>query len=877
MYAPRNETLAESIYKDIEENEYLLELYDSLLHNYSCRLLHVNKADDPVNKEDALRFADILSKSTYPGKSDQHKVWGQEIAILLQILYPDDPVVKYYLGSVLSSAGNYRGLQSDIMKGFEIVDVMDGIYYSYDKSQMLIPGNEDRYFFHDQKAVYKELDGKLFSYSGPTSMGKSFVAQTYIIQQIESGAHRNFAILVPTKALINEVRGNLIEALKDKLRETNYRIVTNSGDIALKQSHYFVFVMTPERMNYMLTERQDLSLSFLFVDEAHKISEKSGRSAYYWKILEQLARRGNFPTVIFASPNTPNPELYFDLVPEEYRKGVKKIVSKYSPVCQFKYFIDMVDRKMFYYDEHVSDYFEIGHIHRIHRLPDIITRISGESQSIIYCSSRQQVIDYAVEFARNVKTSTNDKLRKLSDEIKREVHDDCFLADLVEKGVAYHVGYLPANIRLKIEKNFEEGNLRTIFCTSTLIEGVNLPADNLFITSYKNGLSDMNEVQFRNLVGRVGRIKYNLYGNVFFVRNNPSHDRDKYINLMEKEIPAQVLATDIPKLKRSMKKMVEDLSNGDTRLSSVMDDKHVSREEYDAVRKFSLILSRDIASDTASPLVQETSEYMSSSQFEQIKANYPLEKTNDDITLSYDQAVNLKKMIRSDRWMKGYPELGENDRVNFDEVVAFLIELRETFLWDDYEKRMMEKEGIDNRDSLLRWYATILLRWIRGFGLKQIIESSLTYKANHPGTGVFSGRQFIAEYYDKNNKHHRNYVIAETMWVIENIILYNISSYFRKYSLEYKEYHNVDHFDNDWYEYVEYGTTNKVTIFLQQLGFSREASTYIMQQSNRRKYLLEDDPDNIRIRKSILVCDDSGVATEAEDIQFNAPEYFIDS
>ena len=499
MYAPRNETLAESIYKDIEENEYLLELYDSLLHNYSCRLLHVNKADDPVNKEDALRFADILSKSTYPGKSDQHKVWGQEIAILLQILYPDDPVVKYYLGSVLSSAGNYRGLQSDIMKGFEIVDVMDGIYYSYDKSQMLIPGNEDRYFFHDQKAVYKELDGKLFSYSGPTSMGKSFVAQTYIIQQIESGAHRNFAILVPTKALINEVRGNLIEALKDKLKETNYRVVTNSGDIALKQSHYFVFVMTPERMNYMLTERQDLSLSFLFVDEAHKISEKSGRAAYYWKILEQLARRGNFPTVIFASPNTPNPELYFDLVPEKYRKGVKQIASKYSPVCQFKYFIDMVDRKMFYYDEHVSDYFEISRIHRIHRLPDIITRIRGDSQSIIYCSSRQQVIDYAVEFARSLRTSTNDKLRKLSDEIKREVHDDCFLADLVEKGVAYHVGYLPANIRLKIEKNFEEGNLRTIFCTSTLIEGVNLPADNLFITSYKTGLSDMNEVQFRNL------------------------------------------------------------------------------------------------------------------------------------------------------------------------------------------------------------------------------------------------------------------------------------------------------------------------------------------------------------------------------------------
>jgi len=498
---------------------------------------------------------------------------------------------------------------------------------------------------------------------------------------------------ISAEKLSNGIKNYILPIIKDSKKEA---IIFEIRDV----------LRNDETINWDTTERQDLSLSFLFVDEAHKISEKSGRAAYYWKILEQLARRGNFPTVIFASPNTPNPELYFDLVPEEYRKGVKKIASKYSPVCQFKYFIDMIDRKLFYYDEHVSDYFEIGHIHRIHRLPDIITRISGDSQSIIYCSSRQQVIDYAVEFARSLRTSTNDKLRKLSDEIKREVHDDCFLADLVEKGVAYHVGYLPANIRLKIEKNFEEGNLRTIFCTSTLIEGVNLPADNLFITSYKNGLSDMNEVQFRNLVGRVGRIKYNLYGNVFFVRNNPSHDRDKYINLMEKEIPDQVLATDIPKLKRSMKKMVEDLSNGDTRLSSVMDDKHVSREEYDAVRKFSLILSRDIASETASPLVQETSEYMSSSQFEQIKANYPLEKTNDDITLSYDQAVNLKKMIRSNRWMKGYPELGENDRVNFDEVVAFLIELRETFLWDDYEKRMMEKEGITHGILQKLWHGT---------------------------------------------------------------------------------------------------------------------------------------------------------------------------
>ena len=73
------------------------------------------------------------------------------------------------------------------------------------------------------------------------------------------------------------------------------------------------------------------------------------------------------------------------------------------------------------------------------------------------------------------------------------------------------------NQKWRIRKNFEEGNLRTIFCTSTLIEGVNLPADNLFITDNKIFRSEMEPVDFRNLIGRVGRISFNLYGNVYFV------------------------------------------------------------------------------------------------------------------------------------------------------------------------------------------------------------------------------------------------------------------------------------------------------------------------------------------------------------------------
>lgn len=85
----------------------------------------------------------------------------------------------------------------------------------------------------------------------------------------------------------------------------------------------------------------------------------------------------------------------------------------------------------------------------------------------------------------------------------------------------------------------------------------------------------------------------------------------------------------------------------------------------------------------------------------------------------------------------------------------------------------------------------------------------------------------------------------------------------------------MDHFDNDWYEYVEYGTTNPNMIFFQQNGFSREASIYIQRQPNFSKYVTEVDGIK-KIKRSILSCGNLGVETEAQDIQFNIPELFVD-
>ncbi len=233
---------------------------------------------------------------------------------------------------------------------------------------------------------------------------------TYIQQQIENGSRENFAILVPTKALINEVRSNMIGVLQDKLKVLNYRVVTASGDLVLQQKHHFIFIMTPERLLHMMIERENIKIDFLFIDEAHKISARGGRSSYYYKVLTQLQKMRELPTVIFASPNIPNPEVYMKIIPGIQQEQMKKLISKFAPVCQFKYFINVPERSGYSYNDYSKQFDRCYTLPEGHELWNIVATVGQDKQNVVYCSSRRSVLEQAVKYARNFAPKNNRRL-----------------------------------------------------------------------------------------------------------------------------------------------------------------------------------------------------------------------------------------------------------------------------------------------------------------------------------------------------------------------------------------------------------------------------------------------------------------------------------
>ena len=102
--------------------------------------------------------------------------------------------------------------------------------------------------------------------------------------------------------------------------------------------------------------------------------------------------------------------------------------------------------------------------------------------------------------------------------IRTAIHEQYSLAQVLRRGIAFHYGNIPLIVRNEIENCFKEGHIKHLICTSTLIEGVNLPCRSIFMRGPKKGRArPMNESDFWNLAGRADRWGKEFQGNIVCV------------------------------------------------------------------------------------------------------------------------------------------------------------------------------------------------------------------------------------------------------------------------------------------------------------------------------------------------------------------------
>ena len=500
-------------------DSYLDELTRKLEYKYAHIFLY--QKDDILLTEkefdDVLRFADILSRSDKAdGRNKAYK-----IVSLLYDVYKDNVQFQYYANSILTKLGNFASL-SIAVGNSEIVDTIEtALEKQIKKTYQKVPFN-DLVFTDSQYKLFEAMkDSNHYSFSGPTSFGKSFIMDAFI-QYIITERHGidNIVILVPTRALINQVTARLKKTITNK----NYKVLAHPVVPMIYRNRMlkYVFVFTPERLISYLGEKENPVINYMFVDEAHKIiAEKDSRSPlYYHAIL--LAERKSIK-LYFASPNIPNAHVFLQL----FEKSIdEQMIIKESPVAQNRFFIDYVEGKGRMFTETGEDiiFQDLGKKEQDY-VGKLLRKLGKNCKNIVYCNTVADTIDFALKFSKGLPEQNDARIDSLIELIKSYIHKDYFLIDCLKKGVAFHFGRLPQRIRERIERLFEEKVIDYMFCTSTLLEGVNLPAKNIFIFSNAIGNSKFSDVDFWNLAGRAGRLSKELSGNIICVRIEDKKNR----------------------------------------------------------------------------------------------------------------------------------------------------------------------------------------------------------------------------------------------------------------------------------------------------------------------------------------------------------------
>lgn len=815
--------MIEHLANDILQDEYFI-----MLNNKAAKLLANNLFSENGNNikltekelSDTLRFADILSNSINPKARNK----AYQIITLLNEDYKTNPYYQTFSHSVLAKLGNFPGIEflkkennnSELPFDRELEKKVKEFIQA-------VPDTEDLIFTDSQFELYKKISGsKHFSFSGPTSMGKSFMIKSFIRKVVGNKPPENIVIMVPTRALINQFSMDLNKELKVILEHYNYTVITNSNASELPNTeHNYIFVLTPERLLSYLSQNKNPPIAYLFIDEAHKLAaEKDTRAVTAYSAISKALRQYPNLNLYFSSPNVSNPEVFLKLFRKDEKMFFRTIET---PVSQNLFFIDLTLKKVTHYLENGTYLFEPKVVTQSTSIYDIISSIGGDDSNIIYCSSKADAVDKAAklyEQNENKEIEISRNVKRVIRQIKVYIHKDYYLGEFLNRGIGYHFGNLPQIIRNKVEGLFKEREINYVFCTSTLLEGVNLPAKNVFILNNKNGRNTFQPIDFWNLAGRAGRLKHELSGNIICLKEtekdwrkpeellevgmeiklNPSVEN--YIDKKLKKIE-QVL-NENPDIKfdsGTMKEILEYIAN----IISI-DTLEIERSNYR-----SEIIKKLIA-DNKENIIE-----LAKRKNGTIEVPSNILNTNHSIKLKIQNEVfiALKKLSKTPS------EIKLPNRVTYEACKEWLHKLYTYFHWNTEEKIFKSEKQLD-------YFAVLMNQWINGIPLSQIINESIAYYIKTNGTvmaGYKNGKPFY-EVFD-NSKHHINILIGNIIDDIEGVLRFLFEKYFNTYYAILVELFGEENAGVNWATFLEYGTQNSIVIALQNYGLSRHSADYI--------------------------------------------------
>lgn len=508
-----------SFYTNLSENIMLCEGYQEALSVLFDAYIKKTVNESHEIERDVIQKLVTTLQYFYQADDELVKKEGAEIlSMLLYVAADKIPELIMIAENVYTEAGDFPNielLQDKFQYGFYKTNVVDAVHKHFRKSLNTIEQISHPLTDYQRNLWEHLVSAEDVITSAPTSTGKTFIILKYLIDVIAKKSAGFAAIVVPTRALISEVATKVYDLAKEVHCEEEIEICTFPKEGSFQDKT--IFIMTQERL-FETLQSNLLTFDYLFVDEAHNISDKS-RGVLLHMTLEKLLEDSS-PQIIISMPSSKYLNA-FDSVFKNTQFTTRK--TNHSPVA--KIFIEVAFRRqnivLTKMNSRHTAIIEKGFIGT--KFANIIYRLGKGESNIVY----RNRTDYCENTANDISAlipdeKGNHRLDEAADYVAKFIHPKFTLADNLKKGVAFHYGPLPGVVRRMVEALARDKLIDFIVCTSTLAEGVNLPAKNLFLENpmrmpiYQES-EKLEEVVLNNITGRAGRMLEHFAGNVFLV------------------------------------------------------------------------------------------------------------------------------------------------------------------------------------------------------------------------------------------------------------------------------------------------------------------------------------------------------------------------
>lgn len=422
---------------------------------------------------------------------------------------------------------------------------------------------------------YEENNQKLFL-SAPTSFGKTFLLKQIIYNNYKK--YNNIVIVLPTVALLMEVTEDLNLFLK---QSKLFYHIHNSIYRDLEISEKNIFVLTPERVLRMLAIFPDITVDFFFYDEIYKIDEDitvecdddspnnislednsyqnerttNHRACAFRLALYYLLEKSN--ACYISGPFIKVDKLKSGFKNMLLRYGIGTMEIHFEPTLKNK--IDFHGQTFRIKSPIENEAIKTTEKDKFNKLHFIVNKlnITKHNSAIVYCLYPSHTEKNARKYCEKLPIDDNKLINMFVDHVSRNFNckygrgkNSIEAWDFIyalKRGIGIHNGKFPKYFQREIMSLFNQKQMPLLFCTSTIVEGVNTNAKTVIVYHNPSGENDAGKrFLLLNINGRAGRYLRHFVGNIVYLnRECLKIESSEHISLGFKLFSDEVLLGDV--------------------------------------------------------------------------------------------------------------------------------------------------------------------------------------------------------------------------------------------------------------------------------------------------------------------------------------------